>query len=91
MAATYTRNNAWNNGGTLTGNPDLFWYAVGVGVMITRGISDTKSWWYFGAIHGDPLAPWGNGTEWASITAPPSVPPLPSSDLQGWNQCQHFT
>src|SRR5271163_118763 len=84
MAATYTRNNAWNNGGTLTGNPDLFWYAIGVGVMVNRGISDTKSWWYFAAIHGD-------GPEWASITAPPPVPALPSSDLQGWSQCQHAT
>ena len=84
MAPTYTRNNAWNSGGTLTDNPDLFWYAVGVGLMMKRGISDTKSWWYFAAIHGD-------GPEWASITAPPTVPPLPSSDLQGWSQCQHAT
>jgi len=85
MAATYTRNNAWNDGGTLTGNSDLFWYAVGVGVMMKRGLADTKSWWYFAAIHGD------DPGLWASITAPPAVPQLPSSDLQGWNQCQHAT
>jgi tyrosinase len=82
--ATYTRANAWNNGGTLAGNPDLFWYAVGVGVMMKRSITDTRSWWYFAAIHGD-------GPGWASITGRPAVPPLPSPDLQGWNQCQHAT
>lgn len=37
-----------------------------------------------GAIHGD-------GPEWGGINAPPQVPPLPSPDLQGWNQCQHAT
>jgi tyrosinase len=84
MAATYTRNNAWNNGGTLAGNPDLLWYAIGVGEMMKRDITDTKSWWYFAAIHGD-------GPEWASITAPPQVPSLPSPDLKGWSQCQHAT
>lgn len=84
MAATYTRKNAWNNGGTLAANSDLLWYAIGVGEMMKRPITDPTSWWYFGAIHGD-------GTEWTGITAPPQVPPLPSPDLQGWNQCQHAT
>jgi tyrosinase len=83
MPATFTRNNAWVNGGTLEGNSDLLWYAIGVGKMMQRSITDPKSWWYFGAIHGD-------GPEWGGITAPPHVPPLPS-DLQGWNQCQHYT
>ena len=84
MAATFTRNNAWANGGALASNSDLLWYAVGVGKMMQRAITDPKSWWYFGAIHGD-------GPEWGSITAPPQVPPLPSPDLQGWSQCQHAT
>src|SRR5580704_1749708 len=30
--ATYTRANAWNNGGTFA-NTDLLWYAKGVGAM----------------------------------------------------------
>jgi tyrosinase len=84
MPATFTRNNAWDNGGTLEGNSDLLWYAIGVGKMMQRSITDPKSWWYFGAIHGD-------GPEWAGITAPPQVPPLPSPELQGWSQCQHAT
>jgi len=84
MAATFTRKNAWGGGGTLEGNSDLLWYAIGVGQMMQRAITDPKSWWYFGAIHGD-------GPEWGSITAPPRVPPLPSPDLQGWSQCQHAT
>ncbi|GLS19919.1 tyrosinase [Labrys miyagiensis] len=84
MAATFTRNNAWDNGGTLEGNSDLLWYAIGVGKMMQRSITDPKSWWYFGAIHGD-------GPEWGGITAPPQVPPLPSPDLRGWSQCQHAT
>lgn len=82
--ANFTRNNAWDNGGTLEGNSDLLWYAIGVGQMMQRSINDPKSWWYFAAIHGD-------GPEWAGITAPPQVPPLPSPDLQGWSQCQHAT
>jgi tyrosinase len=84
MAATFTRNNAWDNSGTLEGNSDLLWYAIGVGKMMQRDITDPKSWWYFGAIHGD-------GPEWSGITAPPQVPALPSPDLRGWNQCQHAT
>lgn len=82
--ATYTRNNAWNNGGTLEGNADLFWYAIGVGQMMQRDVTDPKSWWYFAAIHGE-------AQEWGSIPAPPQVPQLPASDQQGWNQCQHGT
>jgi len=84
MPTTFTRNNAWDSGGTLEGNSDLLWYAIGVGKMMQRSAADPKSWWYFGAIHGD-------GPEWGGITAPPQVPPLPSPDLQGWNQCQHAT
>jgi tyrosinase len=84
MATTFTRNNAWDNGGNLAGNSDLLWYAIGVGQMMQRSITDPKSWWYFGAIHGD-------GPEWGGIATPPQVPPLPSPDLQGWNQCQHAT
>ena len=64
-------------GGTLEGNSDLLWYAIGVGQMMQRAITDPKSWWYFGAIYGA-------GPEWGSITAPPQVPPLPSPELQGW-------
>jgi tyrosinase len=60
MAATFTRNNAWDNGGTLEGNSDLLWYAIGVGQMMQRSITDPKSWWYFGAIHGD-------GPEWGAL------------------------
>ena len=33
--ATYTRNNAWSNGGTFD-NTDLLWYAKGVGAMQAR-------------------------------------------------------
>jgi tyrosinase len=84
MAAQFTRRSAWDNGGTLEGNSDLLWYAIGVGKMMQRDITDPASWWYFAAIHGD-------GPEWGTITAPPQVPALPQPDLQGWNQCQHAT
>ena len=84
MPASFTRNNAWANGGTLAGNADLLWYTIGVGKMMQRSITDPTSWWYFAAIHGD-------GPEWAGITAPPQVPPLPSPELRGWSQCQHAT
>src|SRR5882757_8650370 len=53
--ATYTRMNAWNNGGTFA-NTDLLWYAKGVGAMQARAISDPASWWFFAAIHGQNLA-----------------------------------
>ena len=42
MAATFTRKNAWGGGGTLEGNSDLLWYAIGVGQMMQRAITDPK-------------------------------------------------
>jgi tyrosinase len=91
---TFTRNNAWNNGGTFN-NPDLLWYAKGVGEMMSRPLNDQNSWWFFAAIHGEyvtasnaPAFP-----NWGAIPAPPQVPtaPLPSQNLQDlyWDQCQH--
>ncbi|MBV9924024.1 MAG: tyrosinase family protein [Acidobacteria bacterium] len=89
--ATYTRNNAWNNGGTFN-NPDLLWYAKGVGVMQFRALDDTSSWWFFAAIHGEYIGESGF-PGWGSIPAPPSVPtaPLPAQDVRDtyWDQCQH--
>jgi tyrosinase len=88
---TYTRSNAWNNGGTFN-NPDLLWYAKGVGVMQSQTLDNQNSWWFFAAIHGQNLA----GTvfpSWGAIPAPPNVPttPLPSqADIKlYWDQCQH--
>ena len=50
--AKFTRASAWNKGGTFD-NPDLLWYARGVGVMQSRKLDDPTSWWFFGAIHGE--------------------------------------
>ena len=50
--ATFTRANAWNNGGTFA-NTDLLWYAKGVGAMQARTLNDPSSWWFFAAIHGE--------------------------------------
>ncbi|HKS30622.1 MAG TPA: tyrosinase family protein [Pyrinomonadaceae bacterium] len=97
--ATYTRNNAWNNDGTFD-NPDLLWYAKGVGVMQSRALDDPNSWWFFAAIHGeyvDPNTPWYTTPpafpDWGFIPGPPQVPttPLPSQNLIDlyWDQCQH--
>ncbi len=100
----YTRNNAWNNGGGFkdgSGNfTDLYWYAKGVGVMMSRKLSDPTSWWFFAAIHGQyivdndgPGAPPVGFPNWANIPGTPQVPttPLPSSAViqQYWDQCQH--
>lgn len=89
--ATFTRSNAWNNGGNFD-NPDLLWYAKGVGVMQSRALDEQNSWWFFGAIHGQAIAL----TEfpgWGHLPSPPNVPttPLPSQSLQDlyWDQCQH--
>lgn len=89
--ATYTRTNAWNNGGTFD-NPDLLWYAKGVGAMMSRALDDQNSWWFFAAIHGQAIAlPQFPG--WGYLPSPPAVPtaPLPSQGLQDlyWDQCQH--
>ncbi|MDQ3800996.1 MAG: tyrosinase family protein [Acidobacteriota bacterium] len=91
---TYTRNNAWNDGGTFS-NPDLLWYAKGVGVMMSRPLNDPNSWWFFAAIHGEYVTasnPPGF-PNWGAIPAPPQVPttPLPAQNLQDlyWDQCQH--
>lgn len=96
--ATYKRANAWNSGGTFD-NPDLLWYAKGVGAMQARSISDPASWWFFAAMHGeylqDPTVPIGIYPGWGAIPAPPSVPDTdpyqPPSSTQFWDQCQHQT
>lgn len=88
---TFQRKNAWNQQGTFD-NPDLFWYAKGVGVLQSRALNDQNSWWFFAAIHGEYI----NDKEfpgWAYIPGPPTVPttPAPSQAIQDqfWNQCQH--
>jgi tyrosinase len=94
--ATYTRANAWNNGGTFD-NADLLWYAKGVGAMQARALNDPSGWWFYAAIHGEYVTPAGlqdpNAPAWSSIPAPPAVPttPLPSTSVsdQYWDQCQH--
>ncbi|GAA4035727.1 hypothetical protein GCM10022409_20570 [Hymenobacter glaciei] len=97
--AAYTRNNAWNSGGTLS-NSDLLWYAKGVGQMMTRPIADPTSWWFYAAIHGEyanPQTAWypkpAAFPAWGFVQAPPTIPttPLPTAQAQAqyWNQCQH--
>jgi tyrosinase len=91
--AEYTRANAWNDGGTFD-NPDLLWYAKGVGAMQARSLDDPYSWWFFAAIHGQYVNPPETGFPgWQFIPPPPSVPtsPRPSQSVQDryWDQCQH--
>jgi len=95
--ATYLRRNAWNNGGDFS-NPDLLWYAKGVGEMMGRAINDPASWWFYAAIHGEYVSPHNvprppQFPGWAFITPSPQVPttPLPSQSIRDlyWNQCQH--
>lgn len=85
MGTTYTRRNAWNNGGTFN-NPDLLWYARAVGEMQSRALNDETSWWFFAGIHGH---------NWNNLPTPPTIPtsPQPTSGQQSqfWNQCQHGT
>jgi tyrosinase len=89
--AQYTRANAWNNGGTFD-NPDLLWYAKGVGAMQARELSDPSSWWFFAAIHGEYVSE-TSFPGWGFLPAPPPVPtsPQPSQSIQDqyWDQCQH--
>jgi tyrosinase len=90
--ANFTRRNAWNNGGTFA-NPNLLWYAKGVGVMQSHPLDDRNSWWFFAAIHGQFITYEIGFPGWGFIPGPPQVPttPLPSQDLQNlyWDQCQH--
>ena len=92
--ASFIRRNAWENGGTFD-NPDLLWYAKGVGAMQAMALNDPNSWWFFAAIHGEYLTGESSFPGWAYIPAPPQVPttPLPSQELQEmyWDQCQHQT
>lgn len=88
---TFVRSNAWNSGGTFS-NTDLLWYAKGVGVMQSRALNDSSSWWFFAAIHGEYVG--DNGFPgWGFLPGPPAVPisPTPSSSVSGqfWDQCQH--
>lgn len=90
--ASFTRKNAWNNGGTFN-NPDLLWYAKGVGVVQSLALDNPNSWWFFAAIHGEYITGETEFPGWGFIPAPPQVPttPLPSQNLQDmyWDQCQH--
>lgn len=94
--ATYTRANAWNNGGTFD-NTDLLWYAKGVGAMQARALNDPSSWWFFAAIHGEYVTAQSlqdpRAFPWTNIPSPPAVPtaPQPTSAIanQYWDQCQH--
>lgn len=94
--ASYMRSNAWNHGGTFD-NPDLLWYAKGVGELMSRALNDRSSWWFFAAIHGQYLPGTPNQQSsfpgWQTIPPAPAVPttPLPTqADMDGfWDQCQH--
>lgn len=89
--ATYTRSNAWNNGGTFA-NKDLLWYAIGVRAMQALQLDNLNSWWSFAAMHGeyvDDTAFPG----WGFLPSPPVTPTSPkppvSVSKKYWNQCQH--
>jgi tyrosinase len=68
------------------------WYAKGVGAMQARQLSDSSSWWFFAAIHGENVTTSGF-PGWGSLPTPPSVPttPQPASGVssQFWDACQH--
>lgn len=89
--ATHTRTNAWNNNGTFD-NSTLLWYAKGVGVMQSRKLSDSSSWWFFAAIHGENIAR-QSFPGWGFLPSPPAVPTTPLASAADralyWNQCQH--
>lgn len=90
---TYTRKNAWNDGGTFS-NSDLLWYAKAVQKMMEKSLDDENSWWFFAAIHGEYITQnVPDFVKWSTVPAPTAVPtsPLPSSSVMNkyWNQCQH--
>ena len=88
---TFTRTNAWNNGGTFA-NTDLLWYAKGVAAMQARQLSDPSSWYFFAAIHGQYVTTSGF-PGWGFLPAPPPVPTAPLPPKKVWDQyrdqCQH--
>lgn len=90
--ATYTRKNAWNQGGTFNNN-DLIWYAKGVGVMQSKKLNDPNSWWFYAAMHSYYFNYYHSFPDWNYITESPKVPatPMPSASIIGkyWEQCQH--
>lgn len=87
--ANYVRRNAWNNGGTLESNDDLYWYAKGVEKMMSRELDDKTSWWFYGGIHDVDFE------MWATVNQQPDIPLDPKPDLatqsEFWRQCQHGT
>lgn len=104
----YLRKNAWdaNNGGQFTdqnGNyTDLYWYAKAVQLMQSRPISDSSSWWFYAAIHGQYLLPTSllpppyqylNWKNIKYISPAAQIGTTPSTKLTNlfWDQCQHAT
>jgi tyrosinase len=89
--ATYTRANAWNHGGTFD-NLYLLWYAKGVAAMQAKQLSNTGSWWFFAAMHGEYIQT-KRFPGWGFIPGVPKVPtaPTPTQSVSNtfWNQCQH--
>lgn len=90
--ATFTRANAWNNGGTFD-NEDLRWYAKGVAAMQELALDNPSSWWFFAAMHGEYVSGEPAFPGWGFIPGPPDVPtaPVPPQSVQElyWDQCQH--
>ena len=88
--ATYTRVNAWNNGGTFA-NTDLLWYAKGVAAMQARALDDPSSWWFFAAIHGEYVDTAGSrlGKSAISASGANDTATLRSVWDLYWDQCQH--
>jgi tyrosinase len=93
---TFTRRNAWDNGGTFD-NPDLLWYARAVGVMKSRPVEDPTSWWFYAAIHNEyldrPAPPGYTYLKWQNIASLPQnqlkvLPPQSQRDTF-WRQCTH--
>ncbi len=79
--ATYTRANAWNNGGTIA-NTDLLWYAKGVAVMQARALDDPSL--VVLRRHTRRIRGYQRVPRVGSLPVPPSVPATPQPSVSVW-------
>jgi tyrosinase len=79
----YVRKNVWELGSDWA--DPILWYARGVAEMKARGLAETTSWRFYGAIHGIDQPLW---KQLGYLSASDKMPSKADMD-RFWQECQH--